>query len=66
MTSMLESTPKPIRATLPAISPAPMATTASMTFQPTVKYSSHRARRCSPRRRSRDTASVMRSPWPRC
>src|SRR5215218_7941641 len=48
MTSMLESTPKPTRATLPASRPAPMATTPSMTFQPTVKYSSHRARRCSP------------------
>jgi hypothetical protein len=43
MTSMLESTPKPIKATLPASRPAAMATTPSMTFQPTVKSSSHRA-----------------------
>jgi hypothetical protein len=59
MTSMLESTPKPTRATLPASRPAPMATKPSMTFQPTVKYSSHSARRCSARRRSSDRASVM-------
>jgi hypothetical protein len=41
---MPESTPKPIRATLPAMIPAPMATTASMTFQETVNHSRRTAR----------------------
>ena len=46
ITSIAESAPKPIRAALAAITPAPIATTASATFHPTVKYSSHKARWC--------------------
>jgi len=45
ITSMAESTPNPINATLPAMIPAPIATSASTTFQPIVKYSSQSARR---------------------
>jgi AAA domain/Abortive infection C-terminus len=54
ITSIAESAPNPIRATLPAITPATMATKASTTFQATVRYSSHRARRCKVTRRSAD------------
>jgi hypothetical protein len=45
MTSMPESAPKPTKATLPAMTPALIATPAWITFQPTVKYSNRTARR---------------------
>ena len=46
--SIRESTPNPISAMLPANTPAPMATVASVRFQPSVKYSNRRpARSCS-------------------
>lgn len=42
--SMRESVPKPINAMLPANTPAPRATAASVKFQPSVKYSNRRPR----------------------
>ena len=42
---MMLSKPKPIRAMLEAAPPAASATPASITFQPTVKYSRRTARR---------------------
>ena len=44
---MPESTPKPTRATLPTMRPAPIATTASTTFQATVNTSWRTPLRCS-------------------
>ena len=50
--SITESAPNPIRATLPASSPAPMPIAASATLQPSERYSSLRPRRVSAARLS--------------
>src|SRR3712207_200671 len=44
---MPESTPKPMRATVPTTRPMPAAATASITFHATVKHFRRRLRRCS-------------------
>ena len=44
-TSIIESSPNPTSAILPAIKPAPIAITASSEFHPIVMYSSQRPRR---------------------
>src|SRR5262249_37687071 len=50
--SIIESIPKPIRAMLPAMTPALILTSASVRFQPSVKYSKRRPFRISVARRA--------------